>query len=73
MFKGGFEGEVLRLSHGGPGMHARLAYDLSEPGRLSTSMEMAQDGVNPGEIVFDALAHEDVIGPYPGEVSEDGP
>jgi len=46
VFKGTFEGEVLRLSHGGPGMHVRLTYDLSETGRLSTSMEMAQDGVN---------------------------
>lgn len=46
VFKGRFEGEVLRLSHGGPGMHVRLTYDLSETGHLSTSMEMAQDGVN---------------------------
>lgn len=53
VFKGGFEGEVLRLSHGGPGMHARLTYDLSEPGCLSTSMEMAQDGVN-WKKLFDA-------------------
>src|SRR5689334_18847851 len=46
IFKGQFDGEILRLSHGGPGMHARLTYDLSEPGQLSMSMEMAQDGVN---------------------------
>jgi hypothetical protein len=43
-FKGQFDGEVLRLAHGGPGMHVRLAYDLSEPGYLSTSMQMSQDG-----------------------------
>ena len=30
IFKGKFEGDILRLAHGGPGMHVRLAYDLSE-------------------------------------------
>ena len=44
IFKGQFEGEILKLAHGGPGMHVRLTYDLSEPGYLSTSMEMSQDG-----------------------------
>ena len=44
IFKGKFDGEILKLAHGGPGMHVRLSYDLSEPGFLSTSMEMSQDG-----------------------------
>ena len=44
IFKGTFEGEVLKLAHGGPGMHVRLTYDLSEAGFLSTSMDMSQDG-----------------------------
>lgn len=44
IFKGQFEGEILRLAHGGPGMHVRLAYDVSDPGYLSTSMEMSQEG-----------------------------
>ena len=35
---------VLRMAHGGPGMHVRLAYDLSEPGSLLMSMEMSPDG-----------------------------
>jgi hypothetical protein len=53
VFKGQFEGTILRLSHGGPGMHARITYDLSEPNHLLTSMEMAQDGVNWARL-FDA-------------------
>jgi hypothetical protein len=53
VFKGQFDGDVLRLAHGGPGMHVRLTYDLSEAGQLSTSMEMAQDGVNWARL-FDA-------------------
>ena len=44
IFKGKFDGEILKLAHGGPGMHVRLSYDLTEPGFLSTSMEMSQDG-----------------------------
>jgi hypothetical protein len=44
IFKGQFEGDVLKLAHGGPGMHVRLTYDVSEPGYLSTSMEMSKDG-----------------------------
>lgn len=46
VFKGNFNGEILRISHGGPGMHAQLTYDLSEPNYLVMSMELAQDGVN---------------------------
>lgn len=44
LFKGTFDGTVLCLSHGGPGMHVRLTYDLGEPGYLCTSMEMSPDG-----------------------------
>ena len=44
IFKGNFEGDILHLDHGGPGMHVRLTYDLSEPGYLCTSMEMSSDG-----------------------------
>ena len=44
IFKGKFEGEVLKLAHGGPGMHVRLTYDISQPDSLTTSMEMSQDG-----------------------------
>jgi len=43
-FTGNFEGDVLTLSHAGPGMHARLTYDLSEPGLLGSRMEMSPDG-----------------------------
>ena len=44
VFTGRFSGEVLTVAHGGPGMHARLTYDLSEPGVLRSKMEMSQDG-----------------------------
>jgi len=53
IFKGNFEGEVLKLAHGGPGMHVRLTYDVGEPGYLCTSMEMSQDG-NTWNRFFDA-------------------
>lgn len=53
IFKGNFEGDVLKLAHGGPGMHVRLTYDPSEPDVLSTSMEMSQDG-NDWNRFFDA-------------------
>lgn len=44
VFKGDFESDLLRLAHGGPGMHARLTYDVSEAGYLATSMEMSENG-----------------------------
>jgi hypothetical protein len=44
VFRGVFDGEVLTLAHGGPGMHARFTYDLSEEGRMKSRMEMSQDG-----------------------------
>lgn len=53
VFKGQFDGEILKLAHGGPGMHVRLSYDLSESGYLATSMEMSQDG-NEWNRFFDA-------------------
>lgn len=44
VFQGRFVGDVLTVSHGGPGMHARLIYDLSDPRHLQSKMEMSQDG-----------------------------
>jgi len=47
VFTGRFEGNVLTVAHGadgGPGMHARLTYDLTEPGYQKSSMEMSADG-----------------------------
>lgn len=44
VFTGGFEGEVMTLAHGGPGMHARLRWDLTTPGKMLCSMEMSPDG-----------------------------
>ncbi len=44
LFTGGFDGDVLTLSHGGPGMHARLTYDLTREDVLGSRMEMSQDG-----------------------------
>lgn len=45
VFTGGFEDQKLTVAHGGPGMHARLTYDLSDPQRMLSSMEMSRDGV----------------------------
>lgn len=45
VFTGGFADGALTLSHGGPGMHARLSYDLRQAGQLHSRMEMSQDGV----------------------------
>lgn len=45
VFQGRFDGDVLTLAHGGPGMHARLTYDFTGSRQLRTSMEMSQDGV----------------------------
>jgi hypothetical protein len=44
-FLGRFDGEVLTVAHGGPPMHARLTYDLTDPQLLVSKMEMSQDGV----------------------------
>ena len=44
IFKGSFEEGVLKLAHGGPGMHVRLTYDVSEPDCLRRSLEVSEDG-----------------------------
>jgi uncharacterized protein YodC (DUF2158 family) len=44
VFKGRFDKDVLTVAHGGPGIHARLTYDLSQPGRLTSRMDMSTDG-----------------------------
>lgn len=53
VFVGRFNDDVLTVAHGGPGMHARLTYDLTEPGRMATKMEMSRDGVE-WATLFDA-------------------
>jgi hypothetical protein len=45
VFTGRFEGDRLTVAHGGPGMHARLTYDVRDPERLLTRMEMSADGL----------------------------
>jgi hypothetical protein len=44
VFTGRFDGDLLILGHGGPGMHARFTHDLGEVGRMKTRMEMSHDG-----------------------------
>lgn len=44
IFRGDWNGNILTVTHGGPGMHARLTYDLSNEGRLNSQMEMSPDG-----------------------------
>jgi len=53
VFVGGFEGDVLTLAHGGPGMHARMTYDLSTPGTMMSMMEMSPDGED-WKVLFEA-------------------
>ena len=45
VFVGRFSREVLTLAHGGPGMHARMTYDLADPRELRTRLDMSSDGV----------------------------
>lgn len=45
VFVGGFDGDVLTLAHGGPGMHSRYTCDLTSAGTMQTTMEMSQDGM----------------------------
>ncbi len=52
VFKGAFDGDVLTVAHGGPGMHARLTYDLSQKKRMTSRMEMSSDGKE-WKILFD--------------------
>ena len=53
VFTGRFEDGVLTLAHGGPGMHARMTYDLSSPGELRGRMEMSPDGAD-WKLMFEA-------------------
>ncbi len=54
VFVGGFDGAVFTLAHGGPGMHARMTYDLSIPGTMKAMMEMSQDGKD-WKVLFEAV------------------
>jgi hypothetical protein len=53
LFTGEFRGDVLTLSHGGPHMHVRLTWDLTQAGVLSSRMEMSADGMT-WNTLFDA-------------------
>ena len=53
VFEGGFDGDVLTLAHGGPGMHARMTYDLSAAGTMKGMMEMSPDGAT-WKLLFEA-------------------
>lgn len=44
VFSGRFDGDRLTVAHGGPGMHARLTYDLTDPEQMMSRMEMSRDG-----------------------------
>ncbi len=43
-FKGRFDGHLLEVAHGGPGMHARISYELRGPDEISSAMEISPDG-----------------------------
>ena len=54
VFVGKFERDVLTVSHGGPGMHARMTYDVSASETMKAMMEMSPDGED-WKIVFEAI------------------
>jgi len=44
VFRGNFDGDVLKLAHGGPGMHVKMTYDLSRDRHMTNKMEMSMNG-----------------------------
>ena len=54
LFVGGFDGDVLTLAHGGPGMHARMTSDFSTSGTMKAMMEMSPDGAE-WKVLFEAV------------------
>ncbi len=44
VFTGGFDGDVLTVAHGGPAMHVRMTYDVTDRDAMKTRMEMSADG-----------------------------
>lgn len=54
LFVGGFEGDVLTLAHGGPGMHARMTYDFAAGDTMKGKMEMSSDGTD-WKVMFEAV------------------
>ena len=54
LFAGRFDGDVLTLAHGGPGMHARMTSDFSTPGTMKAMMEMSPDGAE-WKVLFEAV------------------
>ena len=54
VFVGGFDGDVLTLAHGGPGMHARMTSDFSSDGEMMAKMEMSPDG-SEWRVLFEAV------------------
>jgi len=61
VFRGRFDGDIVVLAHGGPGMHARMTYDFSAKGRLSSKMEMSKDG-NAWRTLFEATYRRSAVG-----------
>lgn len=54
VFTGRFNGDVLVITDDGPGMHRRLTYDLSTPGKMGSAMEMSPDG-SEWTLLFEAV------------------
>jgi hypothetical protein len=44
MFVGHFEGHRLTVTHGAPGMHVRLTYEVGNSEGMHSKMEMSKDG-----------------------------
>jgi hypothetical protein len=54
VFTGGFDSDGFTMSHGGPGMHARLRWDFDSPEQMRWSMQMSGDGKQ-WNTLFDAV------------------
>jgi len=44
VFRGNFDGDVLKLAYGGSGMHMKMTYDLSRDRHMTNKMEMSMNG-----------------------------
>jgi uncharacterized protein YodC (DUF2158 family) len=53
VFRGRLDGDVFRLGHGGPGMHARMTSDFSVDGQMNARMEMSAEGAD-WRVLFEA-------------------
>jgi len=57
-FRGSWDGDRLTLTSKNPMGYARMLYDFSEPGRLSSAMDMSKDGESWSRLFDGSYQHE---------------